>query len=760
MASTGSQQEGRRSLDVFEFGTLLQVLAQSNKAGTLRVMSGSKLKLISLEGGQITRILTPQSRFRIGRILYNLGAVELPDLKRVLDEVSNTAEPIGEALLSRDLIQRESLDAALQYQMVEELLDVFYWKDLNYEFFEGEAQKEVLAKAGDLTAVGGRCEAQSLLLEVTRVLDETEKFRSATPSSHDVYETVGDPAIYLEQEGAPDRERETTLLIDGVRDLSEVVRDARMPRFEVRGLFFRLKSAGILRPKNAFELLMLAENMKDTLSPTKRAHLLERAMKLGLDGFDLAQRLAEIYVEMGDGPRAASRFIESAREMIRRGNRTAACESAVRAIAADPTNTVVREFRARLLGESNADEEMIGEVLMTAKLHADKGRPDEADRLLRAAVSKVGEDHRLLSARIDALRRLGKTKAAAAAALALARRLEVEGDMDGALTALRRAVGIQPDSFRPRTAHIDLLIRMGDRNMAASEIGDLSDIAVRWLEKKPARALKVLDSLARRLSEIGAVPSAAMENIASHYLTLGEKERALSAFVRTGEARIAAGMWGEARDAMRRATELDPGDVDLSETLALIHARMGNREHAIRRLTAIATLLMRSNKIERAEKAIREILRLNPFSPEALRELASLRSRLGRVKEAAELLHRLGHLLWASGNLEEATEAFDEACGLDPENVNHVRDLASCLSRMLKTRNSLGSFDDLLTRLRANGDHLGALEIALRMLRIDPDHGAAKRIAATEYRLLGERVRTIVGDGAVGEDVELPVWAE
>ena len=166
---------------------------------------------------------------------------------------------------------------------------------------------------------------------------------------HDVYEAVGDPAVYLQQEGAPDRERETTLLLDGVRDLSEVVRDARMTRFEVRGLFYRLKSAGIIRSKNAFELLMLSENQQDTLSATKRTRLLERAMELGLEGFDLAHRLAEIYEEMGDGPRAAARFLESAREMIRRGNRAAACESVNRAVQADPSNTVVREFRARLL---------------------------------------------------------------------------------------------------------------------------------------------------------------------------------------------------------------------------------------------------------------------------------------------------------------------------------------------------------------------------------------------------------------------------
>jgi tetratricopeptide (TPR) repeat protein len=755
MALSSPSQEGSRSLDVLEFGTLLQVLAQTNKAGTLRVSSGSRVKLVSLENGRITRILTPRSRYRIGRVLYNLGALEIKDLKAVLEEIEGSGQPIGQALLQRGLITAAELEAALEFQMVEELLDVFHWKDLEYEFFEGAAEQEILRGTGDLTPVGGPREAQGLLLEVTRVLDETDKYRAATPSVHDVYEAVGDPVVYLQQEGAPERERETTLLLDGIRDLSEVVRDARMTRFEVRGLFYRLKSAGIIRPKNAFELLMLAENRQDSLSPTKRVRLLERAMELGLEGFDLAHRLAEIYEEMEDGPRAAARFLESARDMIRRGNRAAACESAARAVRADPSNTVVREFRARLLSESESDEEMVAEVLATAALHAGAGHPAEADRMIRAALARVPGHEQLLLARIDVLRALGRKRLASSSAIALARRQEQLRDMEGALTAIRRAVGIAPESFRARTAHIDLLLRMGDRSTAAAEVGVLADVAVRRLKQRPRRAGLVLGSLVERLANMGAVPSPSMDRIGEHYLALGEPQRALETFVRAGEARIAAGMWAQARKAFTRATDLKPNDVDLSETLALIHARMGDRDHAITRLTAIAAYLIENGEPERAEKAIREILGLNPYSPDALRELAHLKAELGRPVEAAELMHRLGYLFLASGDLDGAVESLDEACRLDPRNPRHFRALADSLARVLKTKRSIDTYESLLTKLRSSGDHIGALDVALRLLHIEPDHGPAAKVLETEYRLLGEQIRS-----ATAASVSLPAESE
>ncbi|MEN8150589.1 MAG: DUF4388 domain-containing protein, partial [Planctomycetota bacterium] len=129
--------QGRSSLDVFDFGVLLQALAGSLKVGSLRVVSGSKEKYIGLNRGTIDAIYTTRSRFRLGRILYNMRCIEMETLEKVLagQKSGELSGPIGKVLVECEHISQEDLDAALHYQLVEELLEIFYWSDVGYEFY-------------------------------------------------------------------------------------------------------------------------------------------------------------------------------------------------------------------------------------------------------------------------------------------------------------------------------------------------------------------------------------------------------------------------------------------------------------------------------------------------------------------------------------------------------------------------------------------------------------------------------------------------
>ena len=110
--------KGRDTLDVFDFGLLFQALAHSLKVGTLRVASGIQEKFICLNRGRVDAIYTHRSRFRLGRVLYNLGAVSRRNLRLVLEEQREVGpeerRPIGEALMARGFVNAEQIHHAIR----------------------------------------------------------------------------------------------------------------------------------------------------------------------------------------------------------------------------------------------------------------------------------------------------------------------------------------------------------------------------------------------------------------------------------------------------------------------------------------------------------------------------------------------------------------------------------------------------------------------------------------------------------------------
>jgi len=410
-------------------------------------------------------------------------------------------------------------------------------------------------------------------------------------------------------------------------------------------------------------------------------------------------------------------------------------------VSVSPDAPELRSYRARLFGLLDREDDVIGELVEISRIQREAGEPDKAEQAIVSALELRPQDERLLLARIDVLEALKAKRRAANACLDLARVREEARDLGGAEKALRRALEIAPLSLRMRNALSRLLTITGHVEEAAQVAGESVPYVIERTKRRRERGVRILEVLASRLEEMGALASPAMIAVADGLLTLGRRERALAVFTASGESRIAGGQWTEAREAYERAADLAPEDLDLAETLALVHARIGDRERALARLRSIAGLFFKRGRLDRAEAAYREMLRLNPFSPDALIELARLKAASGDKKEAAKRLHQIGHLYRTMDNIEDAAEYLDEACRLDPASTEYVRSLADCLGRVLKTSHSLDAHEALLVMLRARKDHIGLIDVALRVLSVAPEHELASEALEGAYKALGRKIQ-------------------
>lgn len=127
-------------------------------------------------------------------------------------------------------------------------------------------------------------------------------------------------------------------------------------------------------------------------------------------------------------------------------------------------------------------------------------------------------------------------------------------------------------------------------------------------------------------------------------------------------------------DVLVEAIALDPAVAKLHRRLGVVYGQMGD--------------------LEAADAALRTAVKLDPLERANFRALGAVLNRLGRHREAIELmspwlregsaafvlLMQLGIAHQATGDLEEAEEMFRRALGLDPENERAGKRLAKVVS--------------------------------------------------------------------------------
>jgi tetratricopeptide (TPR) repeat protein len=110
--------------------------------------------------------------------------------------------------------------------------------------------------------------------------------------------------------------------------------------------------------------------------------------------------------------------------------------------------------------------------------------------------------------------------------------------------------------------------------------------------------------------------------------------------------------------------------------------RYSDRPRELEAQLLYASLLITNERLEAAERVVREILRAHPEHPEALYDLALIKGIQGKTEEQQELLQQtlaaggrsaeahsaLGEIYMQKGKLEEASEQFRKSLEIDDEN--------------------------------------------------------------------------------------------
>ncbi|MFQ5550093.1 MAG: DUF4388 domain-containing protein [Gemmatimonadales bacterium] len=228
----------RGSLEEASLPDVIQLLALGQKSGKLTLTYRNNIGSIFFERGLITFADIVNRRDRLGDTLVKAGRISLEQLQHAISlQGPSGHKKIGEILIEQDIVSRSEIEHYVRIQIEEAVYFLFTWTQGTFNFETGVEPEE----QDFLVAIN----PDSLLLEGARRVDEWSLIEKKLPS-FDVVVTL-DRTRLDDSQVELTAEQETIIeLIDGQRDVQQIIDDSALAEFDVGKALYGLMAAGFV----------------------------------------------------------------------------------------------------------------------------------------------------------------------------------------------------------------------------------------------------------------------------------------------------------------------------------------------------------------------------------------------------------------------------------------------------------------------------------------------------------------------------------
>lgn len=217
---------------------VLQLLAMGKKTGCLSVNHRTNFGYIYFDKGRISYASIVNRRDRLGDMLVKNGIITAEQLQSAIQAQDQERERrIGELLVEMGFLSREALRQHIREQIEEAVYFLFTWNQGSFNF-EADVQPD---EQEFLVSIN----PESLLLEGARRVDEWTLVEKKIPTFDIVFE-VDRPKIQASDLDLTPDQRGLLELVDGRRDVQQIIDASGMGEFEVGKLLYGLATTGFL----------------------------------------------------------------------------------------------------------------------------------------------------------------------------------------------------------------------------------------------------------------------------------------------------------------------------------------------------------------------------------------------------------------------------------------------------------------------------------------------------------------------------------
>jgi len=217
---------------------VLQLLALGQKTGCLSIADRSNFGYIYFDKGRICYASIVNRRDRLGDILVKHQKIRSDQLDAAIHRQSKERDKkLGEILVGMGVISQEDLERYMRVQIEESVYYLFTWTQGTFNF-----ESDVRPERQDFLV---NINPESLLLEGARRVDEWSLIEKKIPS-FDLIFTVDKDRLAISEAALTETQQRVLPLLDGARDMNQVIEDSGLGEFEIGKALYGLITAGFV----------------------------------------------------------------------------------------------------------------------------------------------------------------------------------------------------------------------------------------------------------------------------------------------------------------------------------------------------------------------------------------------------------------------------------------------------------------------------------------------------------------------------------
>jgi Domain of unknown function (DUF4388) len=225
------------TLDDFSLPDVFRLMSLAKKTGRLDVERKAGNGKVYFRDGEVYFAESSLSREPLGQKLVRAGVLTEGQLRKALDQHSDTGERVGDILVNSGIVQLEQISIAIRQQIEDAVFDLLRW-ELGEFNWDPEVELEV--------EVPIRVSVENLIMESSRRLDELEVIKRKIPSPLTILAMAPKPPEGALEINITPEEWRVLVLVDGTRTVADIAAMVGMDEFQAMRTMYGLVSAGLV----------------------------------------------------------------------------------------------------------------------------------------------------------------------------------------------------------------------------------------------------------------------------------------------------------------------------------------------------------------------------------------------------------------------------------------------------------------------------------------------------------------------------------